>query len=263
AFLFCTDALKPFGTLALFCGEQSTFMRFAARVAAVVLATSSLFAQSSGTIGPRMYSGLNWRLLGPFRAGRITSVSGVPSDPAVYYVGTPDGGVWKTNDGGRVWKPTMDTLPVSSIGAVAVAPSNPNVVYAGTGEESAGEGMFKSTDAGATWTNAGLKETKYIDAIIVDPRNADVVTVAVSGAPDPNENRGVFRTTDGGRSWKRVLFLDNETGAVDMNGSPDARVLLVSLMHRPSPGAQHSPMPVAAPKAPGPVPSKPDTGPDS
>ena len=220
-------------------------MRNVARLAAVVLIASTVFAQSP-TIDPAMYAGLRWRLLGPFRAGRITSVSGVPSDPAVYYVGTPDGGVWKTNDGGRTWKPTMDAVPVSSIGAVAVAPSNPNVVYAGTGEESAGQGMFKSTDAGKTWTNVGLKDTRQIDGVIVDPRNADVVTVAATGASTPNENRGVFRTSDGGRSWKRVLFVDNETGAVDISASPDGRTMLVSLMKRPSPGAQHGSMPPAA-----------------
>jgi len=237
-------------------------MRNIARFAAIVLFASAVFAQTpAAPIDPAMYSGLRWRLLGPMRAGRITSVSGVPSDPAVYYVGTPDGGVWKTNDGGRVWKPMMDTLPVSSIGAVAVAPSNPNIVYAGTGEESPGQGVFKSTDAGATWTNVGLKDSRYIDGLVVDPRNPDVVTVAVSGAIGAHEDRGVFRTTDGGRSWKRVLFLDNETGAVDISATADGRVLLVSLMHRPSPPPQHNPMP-PTPAAPGQAPPQ-STGPDS
>lgn len=208
-----------------------------------------------------MYAGLKWRLLGPFRAGRITSVAGVPSDPTTYYVGTPDGGVWKTSDGGRVWKATMDELTVSSIGAVAVAPSNPNIVYAGTGEESPGQGMFKSTDAGKTWANVGLKESRQIDGLIVDPRNADVVTVAVTGGLGHSENRGVFRSTDGGLSWKRVLFVDDETGAVDISASPDGRVMLVSLMHRPSPGAQHASLP-PSPSAPGQTPVVP-TAPDS
>ena len=236
-------------------------MRNVPRLAATILVAYSLAAQTSAPVDPAMYSGLRWRLLGPFRAGRITSVVGVPSDPAVYYVGTPDGGVWKTNDGGRVWRPMMDMAPVSSIGAVAVAPSNPNIVYAGTGEESPGQGVFKSSDAGATWANVGLKDSRQIEGLIVDPRNADVVTVAVTGGLGHSEDRGVFRTTDGGRTWKRVLFVDDETGAVDISASPDGRVMLVSLMHRPSPGPQHGSMP-PAPATPGQPPAQP-TGPDS
>ncbi|MGH9522156.1 MAG: WD40/YVTN/BNR-like repeat-containing protein [Terriglobales bacterium] len=231
-------------------------MRSFVRLAAALLFASIAFAQTStAPVDPSLYSGLRWRLLGPFRAGRITSVTGVPSEPAIYYVGTPDGGVWKTADGGRVWKPTMDSLPVSSIGAVAVAPSNPNVIYAGTGEESIGDGMYKSTDAGATWTNIGLKETKYIGGIVVDPKNADIVTVAASGPMTSSQDRGVYRTTDGGRTWKRVLFLDDLTGAIDLNATPDGRDMLVSLTRRPSPPAQQRPMPAPA--------GQKDSGPDS
>ena len=226
-------------------------MRYVSRLAAFVLAASSLLAQTS--IDPAMYSGLRWRLLGPFRAGRITSVVGVPSDPTVYYVGTPDGGVWKTNDGGRTWKPRMDELRVSSIGAVAVAASNPNIVYAGTGEESPGEGIFKSTDAGKTWTYAGLKETRYIDGIVVDPRNPDIVTVAASGEFNPSPDRGIYRTTDGGRNWKKALFVDNNWGGVDIAVAPDnARLLLAALLRHPSTPPQQVPAPL-----PGDDPAKP------
>ena len=192
-----------------------------------------------------MYSGLRWRLLGPLRAGRITSVSGAPSDPSVYYVGTPDGGVWKTSDGGRVWLPTMDTVPVSSIGAVAVAPSNGNIVYAGTGEESPGEGMYRSTDGGKTWSYAGLKETKYIVGIVVDARNPDVVTIAASGTFDPTPDRGIYHTTDGGRTWKKALFIDNNWGPVDITAAPDnPKLLLAAMLRHPTPPPQQQPIPL-------------------
>lgn len=236
-------------------------MRSFARLAAAIFFAVTAFAQTSNApVDPSLYSGLRWRLLGPFRAGRVTSVTGVPSNPAIYYIGTPDGGVWKTSDGGRVWKPTMDSAPVSSIGSVEVAPSNPNVVYAGSGEESVGDGMYKSTDAGATWTNTGLKNSQYIGGIVVDPKNADVVTVAVSGPTTPSEDRGVYRTTDGGRTWKRVLYLDDVTGAINLSASPDGRYMLVSLMRRPSPPAQQRPMP--APRNQNGAQNAP-TGPDS
>src|SRR3569832_436615 len=171
-------------------------MRLLHRAIAPLLFVLPLLAQTpSASIDPSLYSGLRWRLLGPFRAGRVASVTGVPTDPTVYYIGTPDGGVWKTNDAGRVWRPTMDATGVSSIGAVAVAPSNPNVVYAGSGDQSVGQGMFKSSDAGATWSNIGLKNSRYISGIVIDPRNADTVTVAVSGPMEASDERGVYRTT--------------------------------------------------------------------
>ena len=237
-------------------------MRSSVRLAAALLFSTIAFAQtSSAPVDPSLYSGLRWRLLGPFRAGRITSVTGVPSDPATYYVGTPDGGVWKTSDGGRVWKPTMDSLHVSSIGSVAVAPSNPNVIYAGTGEESVGDGMYKSADGGATWTNIGLKNTKYIGAIVVDPKNPDIVTVAASGPMTASDDRGVYRTTDGGRNWKRVLYLDDVTGAIDLSATPDGRDMLVALSRRPSPPPQQRPMP--APRAQNGAQNAAPAGPDS
>jgi photosystem II stability/assembly factor-like uncharacterized protein len=219
-------------------------MRIISRALALLFLAVPLLAQTTSTnIDPSQYSGLRWRLLGPFRAGRVSSVAGVPTDPTVYYIATPDGGVWKTSDAGRVWRPTMDATGVSSIGAVAVAPSSPNVVYAGSGEESVGQGMFKSTDAGATWTNIGLKDSRYISGIIVDPRNADVLTVAVSGPMDASDERGVYRSTDGGRTWKRVLFIDNVTGAVDIGSTTDSKIQMVSMAVRPSPPPQQRPTP--------------------
>jgi photosystem II stability/assembly factor-like uncharacterized protein len=148
---------------------------------------------------------MQWRLIGPHRAGRVTSVSGVPSQPTVYYIGTPGGGVWKTDDAGRVWKPISEAVPVASIGAVAVAPSAPNTIYVGTGEQTQGNGVYKSTDAGATWTNIGLRETHIITGIVVDPRNADIVLVSAAGDHWSVAERGVYKTTDGGKNWQKVL----------------------------------------------------------
>jgi photosystem II stability/assembly factor-like uncharacterized protein len=126
----------------------------------------------------RLFSSLQWRLIGPFRAGRVTSVAGVAGDPNTFYFGTPGGGVWKTTDGGQVWRPIFDKERVASIGAVAVAPSNSQVVYVGTGEQTRGRGLYRSADGGATWQSAGLEDALFIQQIIVDPRNPDVVVVA-------------------------------------------------------------------------------------
>jgi len=138
-------------------------------------------------IDPKTYGGMKWRLIGPFRGGRVLAVTGVPSQPNTYYFGATGGGVWKTTDGGISWDPLFDKQPVSSIGAVAVADSDPNVIYVGTGEAcirgniSFGDGVYKSTDAGKTWTNVGLKDTRHIGAIIVHPANPDIVFVAALG----------------------------------------------------------------------------------
>ena len=171
-----------------------------------------------------LYSGMRWRSIGPFRAGRISGVSGVAGNPAVYYIGTPGGGVWKTSDGGMKWEPISDAVPVASIGAIAVAPSNPSVVYFGAGDVSevggsvnAGNGVYKSTDAGRTWTHVGLDQTWHTGALWIDPRDPDTVVVAALGHTWAKDaDRGVFKTTDGGKSWKKTLFVDEETGAVDV-----------------------------------------------
>src|SRR5881397_3458774 len=162
----------------------------------------------SGVIDEKLFNGMRWRQIGPFRGGRALAIEGVVGEPDTYYFGAVAGGVWKTTDGGANWVPIFDKQPISSIGAIAVAPSDHNVIYAGTGEAAIrgnttyGTGVFKSIDGGKTSTNVGLKDSRQIGALIVDPRNGDVVLVAALGhAFGPNQERGVFRTTDGGKTW--------------------------------------------------------------
>jgi photosystem II stability/assembly factor-like uncharacterized protein len=177
-------------------------------------------------VKPSAYADMRWRSIGPYRSGNVFAVAGVPGNSAVYYIGLPEGGVWKTTDGGTVWKPIFDAEHVPSIGAVAVSPSNPDVVYVGTGDDSfwsftPGRGMYKSTDGGKTWTQIGLEKTLYINSVLVDPRNPNIVLVGALGsrgfgAVSANAGRGVYRTTDGGRTWKQVLYKDAYTGVADM-----------------------------------------------
>ncbi len=166
-------------------------------------------------------------MIGPFRGGRVVAVTGVPGDPATFYFGAVGGGVWKTTDAGTVWRPIFDSQPISSIGAIAMAPSNPNVLYVGSGEADIrsqigfGDGVYKSTDAGLTWTNIGLKDSRQISKIVVDPLNPDVVYVAALGhAYGPNAERGVFRSIDGGQHWQKVLDRGPEVGAADLAMDP-------------------------------------------
>jgi photosystem II stability/assembly factor-like uncharacterized protein len=183
-------------------------------------------------IDPSLYSDMRWRLIGPYRAGRVTAVAGIPGNPAIYYIGTPGGGVWKTTDGGVVWKPIFDSAHVASIGAVALASSNTNIIYVGTGEQTQGNGVYKSTDAGATWAQVGLQDTHYINTVLIDPRNPDVVIVGAMGDDTPSDNRGIYKTTDGGKTWKKALFLDNMTGVADMVMDPNnPRVLYAAMWH--------------------------------
>ncbi|HMD37443.1 MAG TPA: hypothetical protein VKH42_20855, partial [Vicinamibacterales bacterium] len=175
------------------------------------------FAQRGGGAGPQ---GLAFRFVGPAVGNRVASVAGVPGDPFVYYAGAASGGVWKTTDGGIRWVPISDDIPVAAIGALAVAPSDPNVVWAGTGEAWAirdsdviGDGVYRSLDAGKTWTHAGLDETGRIARILVHPTNPDIVFVCATGRlTGKQQERGVYRTTDGGAHWDRVLFVDENTG---------------------------------------------------
>jgi photosystem II stability/assembly factor-like uncharacterized protein len=174
-----------------------------------------------------LYSGLHWRSIGPFRGGRSNAVSGVPGQPNTFYFGSVGGGVWKSENSGRTWTPIFDSQPVPSIGAIAVAPSNPNVLYVGTGESdmrsqiSFGNGMYKSTDAGKTWAHIGLDNTRQIGRILVDPQNPDIVFVAALGhAYGANPERGVYRSTDGGASWKRILYQSDDVGAIDLAFDP-------------------------------------------
>jgi photosystem II stability/assembly factor-like uncharacterized protein len=190
------------------------------------LVFSAMFAAQA--ISPEAYSGLRWRMIGPHRGGRTNVVSGVEGQPSLYYVGAVAGGVWKTNNGGETWQPIFDSQPIASIGALAIAASNPNIIYAGTGEPdfrsnlTYGNGVFKSTDAGATWKNIGLRASRHIARVLVDPRNPDVVLVAAMGeAYGPSAERGVYRSTDGGATWQRVLFKDENHGAIELAADPD------------------------------------------
>jgi photosystem II stability/assembly factor-like uncharacterized protein len=179
---------------------------------------------------------MQWREVGPYRGGRADAVVGIADQPNVYYFGSTGGGVWKTIDGGQSWKPVSDGFFGGTIGAVAVAPSDPSVVYVGTGEEtirgnvSPGAGMWKSTDAGKTWTHIGLDDSQQIARIRVHPSNADLVYVAALGhAFGPNDMRGVYRSRDGGKTWDRVLFVNRDSGAVDLNMDPsNPRILYAS-----------------------------------
>src|SRR5580704_9930920 len=191
---------------------------FARRIAGFFFLFSVFVAATAMAqdVPPNLLQAMQWRLIGPHRGGRVTSVSGVPSQPSVYYIGTPGGGVWKTENGGRVWKPIFDQVRVGSIGAVAVAPSDAKIVYVGTGEQTPGNGVYKSIDAGMTWTNIGLRETHIITGIIVDPRNPDLVLVAAAGDHFSAAERGIYKTTDGGKNWQKVLYKDPETGVPDI-----------------------------------------------
>ncbi len=179
--------------------------------------------QTSSSISPQNFNALRWRLIGPFRAGRVVAVTGVPGSSTDFYFGSVDGGVWKTSDAGTVWKPVFDGQPVASIGAIAVAPSNPEILYAGTGESdirsdlASGDGVYKSEDGGHTWKNVGLRDSRQISRILVDPSNADVVYAGVLGhAYGPNAERGVYKSTDGGATWKHVLDKGPDVGISDM-----------------------------------------------
>ena len=194
------------------------------------------------TVSPETFNHLSWRLIGPFRAGRVVAVGGVPGTPTFYF-GSVDGGVWKSGDAGTVWQPTFNGPPVASIGALEVAPSNPSIIYAGTGESdirsdlSLGAGVFKSIDGGATWNSAGLKDTRQISRIVIDPGNPDIVYAAALGyAYGNNPDRGVYKSSDGGKNWAKVLFKDEATGAADLAIAPGKPSLLFASMwdaHRP------------------------------
>jgi photosystem II stability/assembly factor-like uncharacterized protein len=183
--------------------------------------------ESGKAFDPKFFGALHWRLVGPFRGGRVLAVAGVAGQPELFYAGAVGGGVWKSDDAGRTWIPIFDSQPIASIGAIAVAPSDPNTIYVGSGEAdmrssiSYGDGMYKSTDAGNTWAHIGLSDSRQIGRILVDPRDANRVFVAALGhAYGPSSERGVFRSEDGGKSWKRILFRDENTGAIDLAFEP-------------------------------------------
>src|SRR5437867_3479660 len=169
---------------------------------------------------PTLYSGLVWRNLGPFRAGRVAAVSGAIGQAGVFYIGLPLGGVWKTTSAGETWFPIFDDVKsASSVGAIEVAPSDPNIIYVGMGDLitgggiNEGDGVYKSTDAGKTWQHLGLDDSKQIPSILVDPKDPNLVMVASQGdVHKKSETRGVFRSTDGGKTWTKTLYVDDTTG---------------------------------------------------
>ncbi len=216
-------------------------MRHSCAVRVAIMAAlllSYLPATPSAQMDTSLFAGLRWRSIGPNRGGRSQTSAGSASRPLEYYFGATGGGVWKTTDGGLTWRPVSDKqIKTSSVGALAIAPSNPDVVYAGMGETELrgnviqGDGVYKTTDAGKTWTSIGLEKTQAISRIRVHPSNADVVFVAALGNPfAPNPERGVFRSKDGGKTWERVLFRDDKTGAVDLAMDPKNPDVLYAAM---------------------------------
>ncbi len=193
----------------------------------VFSAFSNLLPANAQQLNPNFGQDMKWRMIGPFRGGRVNGVSGVPGEPNTFYFGSVGGGLWKSNNSGRTWTPVFDSQSIASIGAVAVAPSAPNTVYVGTGEAdmrsqiSYGDGMYKSTDAGKTWKHIGLEATRQIGRIAVDPKNPNVVFVAALGhVYGVNAERGVFRSKDGGATWQKVLFKNENVGAIDVTLDP-------------------------------------------
>ncbi len=200
------------------------------------LALAAPSAQSRPGPSPEQYSRLHWRTIGP-EGNRFSAAAGIAGNPHIYYVGAASGGIWKTTDGGTNWKPIFDDYPVQSIGSLAVAPSDPNVVWAGTGEGkirshiSLGQGIYKSMDAGKTWTLMGLEQTGRIPRLVVHPKDPDIVLACALGhAYGPQPERGVFRTTDGGDTWTKTLFTDENSGCSDIAMDPtNPRILFAGM----------------------------------
>ncbi len=202
------------------------------------------FSASAQFIPTSHYQELEYRLIGPFRASRTVGAIGIPTQPNVFFMGVNNGGVWKTDDYGRTWNPIFDSAPTGSVGDIAVSPSHPDIIYVGTGEGlhrpdlSVGDGIFKSVDGGKTWKHVGLKDVQQVGRLIVDPSNPDIVFVAGLGHPyGPSEERGVFRTRDGGKSWERVLFVNRNTGAIQVEFDPtNPQIIFADLWeHREGP----------------------------
>jgi photosystem II stability/assembly factor-like uncharacterized protein len=207
--------------------RRSVLFLSAVGVALCMHMAAAALPDAEQKLDQKAFGEMRWRSIGPFRAGRSLGVTGVRGQPDVYYFGSVGGGVWKSNDAGRTWNPIFDAEPIASIGAIAVAPSKANVIYVGSGEAdmrssiSYGNGMYKSTDAGKTWTHIGLEDSRQIARIVVDPDDSEKVFVAALGhAYGPNKERGVFRSKDGGKTWEQILFKDENTGAIDLAMEP-------------------------------------------
>ena len=226
---------------------MSNFVRptlLAIAILFILLPQPVAFAAEESEIDVSHYQDLQYRLLGPFRASRTVGGVGIPTQPNVFYVGVNNGGVWKTDDFGRTWNPIFDEAPTGSVGDLAVSPSHPDVIYVGTGEGlhrpdlAVGDGIFKSVDGGSTWTHIGLDDIQQVARLIVHPSNPDIVFVAGLGHPyGPNEERGVFRTRDGGMTWEKTLYIDENTGAIQVEFDPTNPEILFADMweHREGP----------------------------
>src|SRR5271167_1561188 len=226
------------GGLAMFQSSRTSLHR-TITIAAGLLLFAGLAATPARAqqYDSKLLDGMKYRMIGPYRGGRALTAVGVVGQPNTYYFGAVSGGIWKTTNGGLTWTPLFDDQPVSSIGSIAVAESDPNVVYAGTGEAcirgniSYGDGVYKSTDAGKTWTNVGLRDTRHIGDVIIHPTNPDIVFVAALGhAYGPNPDRGIYRTRDGGKTWEKVLYLDDRTGGIEVVFDPHNPHVLFAAM---------------------------------
>jgi len=223
--------------------HKAKFLALAFSSAILSLSVSSL----SQTIDPSLYSGLVWRNIGPFRGGRVSAVSGVIGDPGTFYIGLPLGGVWKTTSAGQTWYPIFDSVKEAScVGAIEVAPSDPNVIYVGMGDLitgggiNEGNGVYKSTDAGKTWQHMGLDDSRQIPSILVDPHDPNIVLVAAQGnVHAKSANRGLYRSVDGGKTWKKVLYVDDQTGIQKITWAYDdpSMMLATTVRHYSAPGA--------------------------
>jgi photosystem II stability/assembly factor-like uncharacterized protein len=240
---------EDFG-LARFLSRVKTAIALTVRLGLALLLPAAFRIRAAETQFPeKLFQELQWRMIGPFRGGRTRAASGVASQPNVFYVGHADGGVWKTDDYGRTWKPLFDSQPVQSIGAIAVAASDPRVLYVSTGEGlerpdlAIGNGIYKSSDGGETWTYLGLEDSQQIPSLAVDPEDPNHVYAAVLGHPyGPNAERGVFRSTDGGKTWAKTLYKDENTGACQVELDPsNPRVVYASLWRaRQAPWEDHN-----------------------
>ena len=231
--------------------QLSLFFVFLLHSCAAQKPTTTTVSTNPNAFNPDLYKGLKWRNIGPFRGGRSVTATGVKQNPMVYYFGGTGGGIWKTEDAGISWKNISDgQLKTGSVGFISVAESDPNVLYVGMGEHpvrgvmtSAGDGVYKSTDAGKTWKNVGLEKTRHIAAVRIHPQNPDIVYVAAQGAVHgANEDRGIYRTTDGGKTWQKVFYVDANTGCADLSMDlTNPRILYASLwQHRRYPWAVES-----------------------
>lgn len=209
-------------------------------VLGMAFSTGVVVAADSDTATPDVFANLEWRNVGPVNmSGRVADVEGVSGDPRILWVGSASGGVWKTTNGGLTFKPVFDEQPIASIGDIGLSPSNADIVYVGTGESavrnsvSFGNGVYKTTDGGQSWTHVGLEDTRHISKVLVHPNDPETVFVGALGhMSGPNEERGVFRSRDGGASWEKVLYIDDRHGVADMAMDPNnPKILFACLWH--------------------------------